>query len=197
MKTARIGVVVLAAGESRRFGAPKLVAPIDGVTLIRRVSMVALDTGARVVVVTGAQRELVESQLDDLAITRAFNADWPQGMGSSIACGVTKLAQLDASLDAVIVVLGDQPRVGSHELQQLIAAHLDAPTQIIAAQYAGVLGPPCLFPCDCFGELQALHGTSGARELLQRHASRVRAIPMPAAAIDIDTPEDYERVTRG
>jgi molybdenum cofactor cytidylyltransferase len=186
-----IGIVVLAAGASRRFGAPKLAATIDGVPLIRVVASAASATGAKVVVVTGAHRDVLEPHLADLAVEFAFNADWAGGMGGSIACGI---GRLDATIDAAIVMLGDQPLIGSTELQRLIDAHTHAAGRIVAAQFSGVLGPPCLFPRQYFAELAALRGDHGARGVLQRHAAQVEALPLSAAAADIDTPADYARL---
>jgi molybdenum cofactor cytidylyltransferase len=195
MTTARIGVVVLAAGESRRFGGAKLALSFDGVPLVRRAVMAAMQASANVVVVLGAHREPVESHIADLPVGRVFNADWPSGMGGSIARGIAGLEEAAPALDAAIVALADQPMIGTAELMQLVAAHASAPTRIVAAQYAGVLGPPCLFPRKYFGELGALHGIRGARVLLQRHEGFVTAVQMPGAAIDIDTRADYARAT--
>jgi CTP:molybdopterin cytidylyltransferase MocA len=195
MTAARIGIVVLAAGEARRFGSAKLALPVDGMPLVRRAVVAATQASAKVVVVLGAHRELVESHIADLSVECVFNREWSSGMGSSIARGIAGLEEAAPALDAAIIALADQPMIGAAELMQLIAAHARAPTRIIAAQYAGVLGPPCLFPRKYFGELGALLGTRGARALLRRHAGQVTAVPVPAAAIDIDTPADYARAT--
>ena len=189
-----IAVVILAAGEAKRFGSAKLAVPIDGVPLVRRAALAALAVGAQVVVVTGAHREAIETCIADLAVECAFNAKWMQGMGGSIACGVAKLAPV---VDAAIVLLADQAAVDAAELHRLIAAHAAAPERIITAQFETVLGPPCLFPQHYFAELAALQGEHGARTLLQRHAQRVEALPMPAAAADIDTPLDLSAFTSG
>ena len=184
-----IAIVILAAGAARRFGSAKLLTPIDGVPLARRAALAALDVAKQVVVVTGAHREPVEACIADLAVTLAFNADWQKGMGSSIARGVAVLRDCDAA----IIALADQPLIGSAEFAALIGAHARTPERIVAAQFDGVLGPPCLFPRAFFGELRALCGEHGARSLLQQHASRVEAMVMSDAAVDIDTPQDRAR----
>ena len=192
MNHARVGVIVLAAGESRRYGAPKLLAQIDGVALIRRAALAAQAVGAAVVVVLGAHRDLLEPHIADLAVERAFNPDWASGMGSSIACGV---ARMGATIEAALIMLADQPLIGARELLSLVGAHAAAPGCIVAAQFSGVLGPPCLFPRRYFAELAALRGEHGARGVLQRHAAQVEALPLSAAAADIDTPADYARLS--
>ena len=150
MMAERIGIVVLAAGAATRFGSSKLTVPIDGVPLVRRAALAALGASAHVVVITGAHRAAVESCIADLAVERVFNPGWADGIGGSIACGV---AALSPSCDATIIALGDQALIGSDEFRALIAAHARAPGRIIAATYADVVGPPCLFPPALFGEL--------------------------------------------
>lgn len=185
-----IGIVVLAAGAAKRFGSAKLVVPIDGVPLVRRAALAALDVGTQVVVVTGAHRAAVEACVADLGVTRAFNADWEKGMGSSVACGIAALRDCDAA----IIALADQPLVARAEFAALIAAHARVPERIVAAQFDGVLGPPCLFPCHYFRELLELRGEQGARGVLKQHADQVHAVPLHAAAVDIDEPQDIARL---
>jgi molybdenum cofactor cytidylyltransferase len=188
MTSQRVGIVVLAAGAAMRFGASKLCMPMNGVPLIRRAVLAGLGTGAPVIVVTGAHRELVEPCIADLSVERVFNANWADGMGASIAGGIAALGE---SCNAAIIALADQAYIGTQEFKALIAAHASAPERIVAAQHSGVLGAPCLFPRAYFDELVALRGERGARALLQRHADQVDIVPMPSAAIDIDTREDY------
>ncbi len=68
------------------------------------------------------------------------------------------------------------------------------PGRIIAADHGSTLGPPCLFPRRWYPELAALSGPQGARSLLLKHAAEVEPLPLPQAAIDIDTPEDYRHL---
>jgi len=189
-----VAVVILAAGEAKRFGGAKLLAPIAGVPLLRRAAIAALAACKQVVVVTGARREPVEACVADLAVACVFNAQWAQGIGGSIACGI---AHVPRTTDAAIILLADQALIGAPELRCLIDAHAAAPDRVIAAQFSGVLGPPCLFPRTFFAELAALRGDEGARSLLQRHAQLVNALPMPAAAVDVDTPQDLAAFTPG
>jgi molybdenum cofactor cytidylyltransferase len=193
MIVAGIGIVVLAAGQSRRFGAVKLAATIDGQAQIRRAASAALAFAADVVVVTGAHRAVLEPLIADLAVRCVFNAQWSRGMSRSIACGV---AALPKTCMAAIILPADQALVGAAELQSLCRVHADAPERIVAARFGDVLGPPCLFPRAYFNELIQLDGDQGARALLLRHADRVVAVPMPGAAVDIDRPEDFAKAAR-
>jgi molybdenum cofactor cytidylyltransferase len=190
-----VGIVVLAAGTASRFGSAKQLAPIAGAPLVRRAAAAACGQAVHVVVVTGAHRAAVEACLDGLPVQRVFNADWESGMGSSIGCGILALAAIQ-SVDAAIIALADQVAIGSTAFAELVAEYASAPGCIIAAGYAGVIGPPCLFPRQHFDELAALRGDRGARSVLAIHSADVRVLSLPAAAIDIDTQADYAHVNR-
>lgn len=189
--------VLLAAGSSSRYGGVKLLAPVDGVPLVRHAALAALDAGLALVVVTGAHVESVEDALQGIAAVRLHNADWAGGMGSSIAAAFSHLLRTRATYDAAIVYPADLPLIGRAQLAALIERHRLAPSRIQAADIGGVLAPPCLFPHDCFAELARLRGPRGARIVLERHAGRVDAVAMPEAAIDIDTRDDYRRFVAG
>ena len=191
-----IGIVLLAAGEASRFGSAKQAVLIDNMPLLRRAAMTAVRTGAVVTVVLGAHRSDIEPLLDGLDVSIAINPQWHDGLGGSIALGVHQLTQRHGGLSGVMLCLADQVLIDANDLQQLINAHRLDPESIIAASFADVLGPPCLFPRGDIHALQALSGPQGARVLLQRHGERVRALHMPHAAVDIDTPDDLAGLLR-
>lgn len=189
-----IGIVLLAAGEASRYGAPKQLLVIDGEPMARRMARAALDVSPWVTVVAGAHGEAVEHALRGVAVETAFHDRWVDGMGSSLAFGVRQLRRRHGALDAIVICLADQPAIGATHLRALVAASEAEPASIVASAYGDdVLGAPCLFPSRYFAELEALDGTDGARRLLLRHAGDVRGVPMPEARIDIDTPQDYRR----
>ena len=191
-----IGIVLLAAGEASRFGSAKQAALIDDMPLVHRAAVTAVQTSAVVTVVLGAHCSDIEPLLDGLDVSITFNPQWYDGLGSSIAWGVHQLTQQHRGLSAVMLCLADQPLIDANDLQQLIDVHRLDPESIIAASFADVLGPPCLFPRGDINALLGLSGPQGARVLLQRHAERVRSVPMPHAAVDIDTPDDLARLLR-
>ncbi len=186
----RVSIVLLAAGGAARFGSAKQVIAIDGVAMVRHCACNALNSGAPVVVVTGAHRDHVDHELRDLDVTSVHNADWNVGMGSSIACGVGVVAQ-NPAIEAAIILLADQPLVSGDDLRALISQHQKQDDCIIAASANGTLMPPCLFPRLYFSELQTLRDQTGARAVLQRHGDSIVTVPMPNAAVDIDTKEAY------
>ena len=183
--------VLLAAGSAKQ------QLPIEGEPMVRRAALAALATGAEVIVVTGAHADAVEAALGGLALTLLHNQDWEHGMGSSLACAFRHLVKSRSTSVASLICLADQPRIGAGELRQLIEAHRRSPQRIIAADHGATLGPPCLFPQRYYDELAALSGPQGARKLLQHHADNVETLRLPQAAIDIDTPDDYQRFLQG
>ena len=190
----KLAAVVLAAGASSRYGAPKQFLRIGGESLVRRAARAALDTGAEVAVVTGAHASKVAAELADLPLRLLHNAGWEQGMGGSIACGFHELLRRPDAAPAALLCLADQPLVGAGELRQLVEQHRASPDRIIVSDYGGARGPPCLFPAEFYAELAALNGPAGARAVLSAHPHRVVAVAMPQGAADIDTPEDWLRL---
>ena len=185
-----VSVVLLAAGGASRFGSAKQVIPIDGIAMVRHCTHNAMNSGASVVVVTGAHREEVDNALRDLDVTTIHNADWNLGMGSSIACGVGAVAR-NPGVEAAIILLADQPLVSGDDLHELISYHRKQPDRIIAASANGTIMPPCLFPRAYFPELLILRVENGARAVLQRYGDHIVTVAMPHAAVDIDTKEAY------
>lgn len=189
---ATTGAVILAAGSSSRYGALKQLIAIDGEPMVRRITRNVLAAGLHpVIVVVGAESDRVTDCLSNLDVHAVSNPDWATGMGSSLATGVRTLMAQTASLQSLLVILADQPAVKVDDLERMLAAHIARPDRILACQLKGNFAPPCIFPRPYIDELVALSGTQGARVLLERHASIVEGFDLPAAFLDIDTPDDY------
>lgn len=186
------GAVLLAAGNASRFGSAKQVLSIDGRPMVRHAAMTALAAGlAPVVVVVGAHAQQVIESLSGLDIHLVHNPDWSGGMGGSLACGVKAALKHAPSLQAMMVLLADQPAIRSADLHAMLEQQAHRPDRILAAYYEGHTGPPCIFPAGIFEELGKLSGSEGARQVLKRHADAVDTWAMPSAALDIDTPADH------
>lgn len=188
-----VAIILLAAGTSRRFGALKQLQELDGETLLRRAARTALSTGCEVTLVTGAEHDRISDAVQDLRLRRLHNPQWQRGMGHSLALAVHALMGGIVEPSALLVLLADQPLLSSQDLQSVLDAHRAEPDRIIAADYGERLGPPCLFPSRYFGELAALDGDRGARGLIEQHRDQLRTVPLPHAALDVDTPEDLAR----
>ena len=185
------GIVLIAAGESRRLGAPKQLLPWAGYTLLRHAALTALEADlGPVAVVLGSNEATCRAALEGLPLEISHNPDWPSGMGGSIAAGVRALQ--GNSLEAVIVMLCDQPFVTATTLRELKGEWRRGGCEVVATQAGEILGPPALFSSERFHRLLELHGHQGARSILRDDPS-LRCIEFPEAAIDVDTAEDWER----
>ena len=182
------GIVLIAAGESRRLGTPKQLLPWGGHTLLRHAAMTALSAEVGpVVVVLGSNESACRTALEGLPLQILHHPDWASGMGGSIAAGVRELQ--DRQLEAVIVMLCDQPFVTAATLRDLEAEWRLGGCEIVATRDQQILGPPALFSSKRFDRLLELQGHQGAKSLLQEHS--LRFIDCPQASIDVDTPEDW------
>ncbi|NOK10675.1 nucleotidyltransferase family protein [Corallococcus exercitus] len=188
-----VAVVVLAAGGSSRLGQPKQLLRHEGTSLVRRAARSALDASPVVVVVLGARRDDVASELDGLTVRCVDNADWALGQGSSLHAG---LRALPPDVDGAVLMLCDQLRVDAAHLRSIISTFERTHAPIVASAYAGTRGVPALFSRALFPELEALPPTDGARGLIARDPSRVVEVPLPGGEEDVDTAEDALRLTR-
>jgi molybdenum cofactor cytidylyltransferase len=181
--------VVLAAGASSRMGQHKLLLPLDGEPLVRRVAREVRDAGFDdVLVVAGCEHARVVAALEGLGVRHVVNPDFATGMGSSFRTAVGALAGAAAAMFA----LADQPLLGAADYRRLLDAHHATPGGIVSVRYGEVTAPPHLFARSFFPELAVLE--HGARPVLQRHAADMVVLQFPPELLlDVDTPEDYER----
>jgi molybdenum cofactor cytidylyltransferase len=187
-----ISAVVLAAGLSTRMGKHKLLLPLGGEPLIRRVVKAVGDAGFdEVLVVVGHDAEQVLDALSGLPIRQAFNPDFATGMGSSFRAAVLNLPDSEAAMFA----LADQPFVTSLEYRKVLETYRQQHTPIVSVRYGEVMAPPHLFAREFFPELAAL--THGARPVLLSHRDQTTILMLNSdLLVDVDTPEDYEDVKR-
>lgn len=177
--------LILAAGAGRRMGGPKALLAFEGETLLRRAARAALGAGCDpVVAVTGDW----DSGLDGLAVCAVVNPVATEGMASSIRAGI---ATLPPGARSVLILTVDQPAVDEPLLRRLLALAAAEPSRPAACAYAGTLGIPAVFPHRLFTDLLALRGDRGAKNILVREGAT--ALPFPAGAEDLDTPEDLNR----
>jgi molybdenum cofactor cytidylyltransferase len=186
---ARIDVVMLAAGPSRRMGRPKQALPYKETTLLRHLVREALASQASgVTVVIGAWAEHSRHELDQLAARIVQNEDWEEGMSSSLRRG---LRSLSADTQACLIMLCDQPLISRFSLNRLIEAYRTGDFAIVASEYDGVPGVPAIYDRSVFPSLLGLSGDQGARQFLRSTDLSITRVPVPEAALDLDTPEEY------
>lgn len=186
-----IAGLILAAGESRRFGSQKLVALLDGVALVRRSAASLLETSLHeVVVVLGSNEQAVGAALAGLPRLRTVtNLAYATGLSSSLRAG---LDALPPSAAAVVVALGDQPGVDPAIVDRLIERYRAGGAAVVAPVYrGGVRGNPVLFERSVFDELRAVTGDEGGRSVVARDPARVALVEIDAEMpADVDWPGD-------
>ena len=187
----RVAAVVLAAGRSTRMGGPnKLLADIARRPLVRIAAEEALASRAKpVIVVTGHQREQVETALAGLPVQFVHNPEYADGLGTSVRAGI---AAVPADADGAIVCLGDMPQVDAGLIDRLIAAFdPDQGALVVMPTFEGRRGNPVLWSRRFFPDLTAIEGDVGARHLIGRYSEAVVEVPLAgkAALVDVDTPE--------
>ncbi len=195
----RVAALVLAAGRSRRMGTRnKLLAVVDGVPMVARVVDAALaSVDAGVYVVTGHEHEQVASVLAGRKVRLVHNPDYAEGLSTSLRAG---LAALGEDVDAVLVCLGDMPRVSPAHMDKLIAAF--DPNQgraICVPMWQGRRGHPVLWARQFFAEMRTIKGDVGARHLLGEYADLTCEVPVAddGVLVDVDSPEALRALTGG
>lgn len=185
--------VVLAAGESRRLGRPKQLLRRRLKPLLSTVVSVAAGFAEPpIVVVLGAESLRLRAllQRDAVATQPVRNARWRDGLASSLRVG---LAAVPRDAAAALVLLVDQPDITRRALARLVAAWRRRPNVPAAAYYHGRAGVPAILPHSTWRAIRTLEGDAGARAIL-RASPRITLVPMPEAALDIDTPADAARL---
>lgn len=191
-----IGLVLLAAGGSRRLGKPKQLLHYRGESLLRRAAKSALASRcSKIAVILGAGAEACAHELEGLRLLTVINPDWEEGIGSSIRMGVTALNSAAPELDAVLLALCDQALIDYRHLNGLVEAFCTSRPTVVASRYGDAFGAPAVFHRSLFGDLAGLAGDEGAKKIIVRHLRSTLFVDLPEAGIDVDTVEDYARLT--
>ena len=185
----RVATLIMAAGESSRFGGCKQLTRVNGQSLLQQsIDQAHAFCPGQVFVVSGAWQQEISAALESGNLKNAhflYHPDWAQGLGSSIAHGVTALSEV---VDSLLIVLADQIAVTTEDFFGLYGQFTGE--NIVCGLYAGRRGVPALFGRNNFWKLQTLHGDQGAKALLYDQQFHVVEYPLEHASIDIDTPED-------
>jgi len=191
-----IAAVILAAGQSSRFGKPKQLIPFRGKSLLRGIIDAAAEADCSpIAVVLGSSRQQIERGLEKTDVLIVENRNWQQGIGTSIQAGVRHVIDRERDVDAIVLLVCDQPFVDAHVIKELITLRKKTGKPIVASSYGETLGVPALFGHCYFHELLAINDTSGAKSVILRNRERVTEVIFPEGKIDIDTAEDYKRLT--
>ena len=165
----KIGCIVMAAGNARRFGSNKLDARVEGKTLLRR-----------------ALEAVPAACFDRVAVVTQY----PRGM--DLALGMAHMQDMDG----VMFQVSDQPLLRRDSVERLVEAFRRHPDRLAALAHDGVRGNPCLFPASLFPELTALEGDHGGSAVIRRHPDLLLLVEAPPQELtDVDTPQALEVLT--
>jgi CTP:molybdopterin cytidylyltransferase MocA len=179
-----IGGLVLAAGDSKRFGGRKQLAMLDGRPLLEHV-LIAMAAAPldRVTVVVGAHADEVLEGVPLHGAEAVVCEDWEEGLGASLRAGVAALG----ACDAVAVALGDQPRLSAEAVARVVSQR-GSDELAVRATYGGVPGHPVLLERTLLERVRDIRGDSGARDLLHGVPLREVACDGLGSPVDVDTP---------
>lgn len=181
--------LLMAAGSSQRFNGIKQLAPMADKTLLQHTCHTLCASSVdQVWVVLGAYREQLAPLLP-ANVSVVGSQHWQLGLGANISLGVSELTD---DYTHILLTLADQVALTVADFNRLLALSAHHPQHIIAAKYAQVVGVPVIFPKACFTDLIQLTGDSGARKLLKETQIEMKEVEMERAAIDIDTPLDWQ-----
>jgi CTP:molybdopterin cytidylyltransferase MocA len=181
----RIAAVILAAGESRRYGSPKQLALLDDRTLLEHVLDLARAAELEPVVAVVPRWLTRPAAMDDARLSWVRNPHPERGMSHSLRLG---FAALPDDVAAAVILLCDQPRLPLGHLHAIKASPGRRP--IVATRHAGVLSPPVLVQRSHFGLVAATEGDMGLREVMARHPDLVAIVDTDAPIPDVDTLRD-------
>ena len=197
----RLAVLLLAAGDGSRLGSyPKALLRKDGYTFLERFSnTIQHFDPVQCIAVTGFHAQAIESEL--LKINAAVN--YPikairnitpeKGQASSVRLG---LESLIINFDALLVMLSDQPEIGTKEIQALLEefSKRKGDEEIILPMVNGQRGNPVLFSKKAVLDTLSTLGMV-CRSFMDTHPENVRVMETnnQGFVLDVDTPEDIQK----
>jgi molybdenum cofactor cytidylyltransferase len=190
--------IVLAAGESSRYGQAKQLLSWRDEPFVHVVTRTAQEAGlSPVIVVSGAHADLIESAVRDLGAELVHNPQWRSGQGGSIRTAVNHLQNVEEQkrkVGGAIFLLADQPQVTQSILRALVEKHAEGLYPVVAPMVMDQRANPVLFDRSTFVDLAALEGDTGGRAVF--HKYRVEYLPWhdDRLLLDVDTPEMYQRL---
>ncbi|MEN8172907.1 MAG: selenium cofactor biosynthesis protein YqeC [Chloroflexota bacterium] len=188
----RVAGVILAAGQAKRYGLPKQLLLWHGRPLIWHVANTALNSGlSPVVVVSGAYTSELKTALAGLPVEIVENTAWRTGQSSSVRGGIQALG---TRAEAAVFLLADQPQIPTTLIHSLVDTHAQTGSPIIAPIIDGQRSNPVLFDKALFPDLKMLSGDVGGRQLFSRYKPHWLPWFDDRLLIDIDTPDDYQRL---
>jgi len=188
----KIWAIVLAAGESKRMGFPKMLLDFGGKTMLERV--IENVTGSdvdKIMVVLGAEREKLMSIVNKLPVSYCYNENYSDGMLSSVKCGFKNIPE---GYEAVLVFQGDQPYIKAGVINSVIKAYRSSDYGLLMPVCNGKRGHPLLIDFRYNNEIELLDSSEGLRSLAQKFSNDVLEVETAEEGIlrDFDTYSEYK-----
>ena len=189
-----IAAIILAAGQSKRMGQPKMLLPWGSSTVLGKVIETLQSAGVEeILVVTGGSHEQVAELVTSYGVRVTHNDDYQSGeMLSSLQTGLAALRD-NASVDAALICLGDQPQVEEGSVRAVMRRFAETKSDLVVPSYQMRRGHPWLAARPLWEEILAMRPSESPREFLNRHAGEIEYVNVdnPSILADMDTPEDY------
>ncbi len=186
-----ITAIILAAGESKRMGQPKMLLPWGKSTVLQTVISTFQAAGIKdILVVTGGAHERVAALIGK-TVQIIINKEYSHGeMLSSLQVG---LAVKKQESHAALIGLGDQPQVQKRTVQRILQEYRETNAPIIVPSYQMHRGHPWLVVQEFWDEILQMQPPESPREFLNRHEKDIHYVEIDSASIlqDLDTPDDY------
>lgn len=189
----KISAIVLAAGQSKRMGKAKQLLPFgEGTILETVINSLAESKVYEIILVLGYRGEEIRESLLYAPAKTVINPSYQEGMSSSIICGMNAV---DENADAVMIVLGDQPLIGTDVIDRLVKEYRGGDRGIVVPLYKKRRGNPVIFDTKYKDKLSALHGDIGGREIVASDSEDVLEVNIESESVicDIDEEGEYLR----
>jgi len=190
-----IWAIILAAGESKRMGFPKMLMPFNESTMVETVIRNVRNSDVdNMIVVSGAEKDKIEEHLRKLSVNSCYNSDYKTGMLSSVICGIRNLP---AGFDAVLVFQGDQPLISPLSVNKVIKAYRSSNKGIVIPVFENKRGHPVLINRKYIVEIEKIDPEKGLRSLAHQFPDDVLEVQTndPGVLRDFDTYEEYKKET--
>jgi molybdenum cofactor cytidylyltransferase len=190
---AGICAIILAAGESKRMGSPKMLLDFNGKTMLETVIGNVRDSDVDdILVVLGAYRSKLERIVRNTGVRSCYNDIYKDGMLSSVKCGFRNIPH---GAEAVLVYQGDQPFITSKVTNKVIEEHINTGKGIVIPVFKNRMGHPLLVGKKYFMEIEKLDQAKGLRSLAEIFSDDVAKVSVDEGGIlrDFDTFEDYRK----
>lgn len=194
--------ILPAAGHSRRMGQPKLLLPFNGKPIIHHLIDAWIESQISNVFLVVRKDDHELQAACDVGSNRVCvvvpDQD-PVDMKASVTCAIEQIRKQEAPLDQDVWLLApaDMPNLNSEIIDCVLREHTPSNPQVVVPEVNGRRGHPVLFPWHVSNELSKIPADQGINSLLDQHPRRAVQIEQaPSIFDDVDTPEDYRRLTK-